>query len=1077
MATGGSREEEQVVPHEEDNGVRAVQARYLRSPSPSRYSVVSDADTESIFMEPIHLSSAVAAKQIIQEELPTRVPGAETEWPGLLESAEQLLVEDLYNRMRQKLDARGPHHTPCVLDLQRALTHDRCQAPRNEVDEVWPGVFIAEKSVAVNKGRLKRLGITHILNAAHGTGVYTGPEFYTGLEVQYLGLELDDFPEVDIAQHFRKAAEFLDDALLTYKGKVLVSSEMGVSRSAVLVAAYLMIFHGLSVLDALLTMRRRRPVLPNDGFLHQLRQLQEQLLDERDEEDSGSTAGTGVRVLTVQEVDDAGSQLSGLSRATRALGGDEEEEEEGWAQGRNPQQEPSTEPQDWEKVEEEEEVREDGVEHIIREWQSRNERYQAQGRHRWGREEEQEEEEEEEVLEGSKGSTLRTRRRRRLTLREQSSTESTNSHELGVQMQRLETSKSQPRWRPRCDSESLSSTWDSWNQQEETAWEAGSRVGSGSEDRASMCSEPSSLSSFCSRNRDKLTPLERWKIKRIQFGFHKKDAEAGEGEGEGEVDVARAQAPSPSTLSAYQAWKLKQQKKVGGERPAEVAELGQAEDVASAKKRQRRLELLERSRQNLEESQSLGSGQGVSLGPGGTLPLSAFRTATTNDGDTVSVLSSQSCSSGGDRGTPLPSLQVGPGDTVSLASIQSWIASVVSETLAQKQNEWLLGSRPGSQAGEDAQSVLSGSSLASCPRPPCPGRPQWDTGSVLSSVSTDTASASSKAQGQPTSKPFYSLFADDVDLRALGRKEQEQQEELREKMSKYELEKVASGCKRSSLFKKKKKAQDAADAGDAGDSGDGDTDSAIGSFPRSSSSSSQREMGTSVNQWLRDLGTKSKSSLPLPPFSDFSGSSQGKSSRSSLFRETQSTSSNYKFSQSQAEDTDRSSYCEADGRSVRTTCRREATSRSEGAQSHTFSKWVLSEAASSRESSPEPYFFHQTPEASEGEESPELRSGQPIWASASEEFSQEHSAKFGARRSFTQSFARAGEEEESKRWEQSEDQRFASRRHHQRRQSTRREEEKEEEQEEEETDDEAIIAAWRRKQEETWTRLQRRRKD
>lgn len=36
MATGGPREEEQVVPHEEDNGVRAVQARYLRSPSPSR---------------------------------------------------------------------------------------------------------------------------------------------------------------------------------------------------------------------------------------------------------------------------------------------------------------------------------------------------------------------------------------------------------------------------------------------------------------------------------------------------------------------------------------------------------------------------------------------------------------------------------------------------------------------------------------------------------------------------------------------------------------------------------------------------------------------------------------------------------------------------------------------------------------------------------------------------------------------------------------------------------------------------------------------------------------------------------
>lgn len=36
-------------------------------PSSCRCSVVSEAETESIFMEPIHLSSAVAAKRIISE--------------------------------------------------------------------------------------------------------------------------------------------------------------------------------------------------------------------------------------------------------------------------------------------------------------------------------------------------------------------------------------------------------------------------------------------------------------------------------------------------------------------------------------------------------------------------------------------------------------------------------------------------------------------------------------------------------------------------------------------------------------------------------------------------------------------------------------------------------------------------------------------------------------------------------------------------------------------------------------------------------------------------------------------------
>uniref|UniRef100_A0A8D2HT63 Uncharacterized protein n=1 Tax=Urocitellus parryii TaxID=9999 RepID=A0A8D2HT63_UROPR len=102
--------------------------------------------------------------------------------------------------------------------------------------------------------------------------------------IQYLGVEVDDFPEVDISQHFRKAAEFLDEALLTYRGKVLVSSEMGISRSAVLVAAYLMIFHNMAILEALMTVRRKRAIYPNDGFLKQLWELNEQLMEEREED-------------------------------------------------------------------------------------------------------------------------------------------------------------------------------------------------------------------------------------------------------------------------------------------------------------------------------------------------------------------------------------------------------------------------------------------------------------------------------------------------------------------------------------------------------------------------------------------------------------------------------------------------------------------------------------------------------------------------------------------------------------------------------------------------------------------------
>ncbi|XP_052592468.1 serine/threonine/tyrosine-interacting-like protein 2 [Peromyscus californicus insignis] len=1136
MATGGDPEEEQVVPNEEDEAdVKAIQARYLRSPSPSQYSVVSDAETESIFMEPIHLSSAVAAKQIIKEELKPRGLRTDTECPGMLESAEQLLVEDLYNRVREKMDDKSLFNTPCVLDLQRALIQDRQEAPRNEVDEVWPNVFIAEKSVAVNKGRLKRLGITHILNAAHGTGVYTGSEFYTGLEIQYLGVEVDDFPEVDISQHFRKAAEFLDEALLTYRGKVLVSSEMGISRSAVLVVAYLMIFHSMAILEALMTVRRKRAIYPNDGFLKQLRELNEKLMEEREEEygeeeaeeDAGSTLGARVNSLMVEEEDDVTSHLSGsslgkvsqVSKPVTLI--DEEEEEklyEEWRKGQGLPKGQAAQGREGSSSAQDGDDGEDGdVERIIQEWQSRNERYQAKGHRQWSREEEEEEEEED--------SSYASRRRRH-TLSESSVSESVSSHDIRILKQQLEKS-GQRRLGGRCsDSESTESTWDMWNerlleiekeaarkyhsksQREEMGAdsEAGGRVRE--DDEESVLSEASSFYNFCSRNKDKLTALERWKVKRIQFGFHKKDSEVGDGSSEhGTEEAAGEKNLSDVNLTAYQAWKLKHQKKVGSENKEEVVEMSKGEDVALAKKRQRRLELLERSRQTLEESQSMGSWEADSSASR-SIPLSAFWSAAPSvsaDGDTASVLSTPSHRphlpqpASNMPTTPLPNLPVGPGDTISIASIQNWIANVVNETLAQKQNEMLLLPRSPSVAsmkaapaasclGDDQVSTLS-SSLSGGLLPQSQVRASSDAQSVLSS----TSSLASRAEGsgskvRGTSKPIYSLFADNVDLKELGRKEREMQLELQEKMSEYKMEKLASDNKRSSLFKKKK-AKDDEDSG-VGDR-DEDTDSAIGSFRYSSRSNSQKpetdtssslaisdhcrnghragnEMDSNINTWLRGLGAEEKS----PPQSDWSESSRGKYTRSSLLRETESKSCSYKFSKSRSEEQD-TSFHEADGNTVRNTSRFSSSTTKEGREMHKFSRSTFSETASSREESPEPYFFRRTPEPSDGEESPGPR--RPNWTRPRdwedvEESSKSDFAEFGAKRKFTQSFTRSEEEGEKERTERGEEGTFASGRRSQYRRSTNQ-------QEEEEMDDEAVIAAWRRRQEETRTKLQRRRED
>lgn len=56
-------------------------------------------------------------------------------------------------------------------------------------------------------------------------------------------------------------------------GKVLVHCTVGVSRSATLVLAYLMIRQNLTLVEAIRTVKDHRGVIPNRGFLRQLNGL------------------------------------------------------------------------------------------------------------------------------------------------------------------------------------------------------------------------------------------------------------------------------------------------------------------------------------------------------------------------------------------------------------------------------------------------------------------------------------------------------------------------------------------------------------------------------------------------------------------------------------------------------------------------------------------------------------------------------------------------------------------------------------------------------------------------------------
>ena len=67
-------------------------------------------------------------------------------------------------------------------------------------------------------------------------------------------------------------------ALVSYfTGKVMVNCKQGASRSATIVLAFLMIKHHLTVQDAVRTVRAKREIAPNPGFLQQLCDLNEKL--------------------------------------------------------------------------------------------------------------------------------------------------------------------------------------------------------------------------------------------------------------------------------------------------------------------------------------------------------------------------------------------------------------------------------------------------------------------------------------------------------------------------------------------------------------------------------------------------------------------------------------------------------------------------------------------------------------------------------------------------------------------------------------------------------------------------------
>jgi len=145
--------------------------------------------------------------------------------------------------------------------------------------EVRPRLFIGSGMAARNRDALKAAGITHVINAA---GSFCFPRVDS--DISYMVMEdFHDSPDIDIEDACFQASRFIVQALAeSPDSKVLVHCVGGVSRSAALVTAYLIISEELTLAEALELVRQVRPCIrPNPGFLTQLDSIAQLAADVR----------------------------------------------------------------------------------------------------------------------------------------------------------------------------------------------------------------------------------------------------------------------------------------------------------------------------------------------------------------------------------------------------------------------------------------------------------------------------------------------------------------------------------------------------------------------------------------------------------------------------------------------------------------------------------------------------------------------------------------------------------------------------------------------------------------------------
>lgn len=143
-----------------------------------------------------------------------------------------------------------------------------------KVNEIIDNLYLSNRAIAGNPEHLEFNKITHVLTTALEIDF---SKLYSNLKIKYKKIPADDYDSFNYKIYFDEMSDFINESLLD-QGKILVHCAVGASRSPTAIIAYLIKYKDMSMEDALILVKKKRPLVhPNDGFIQQLKDYEKEL--------------------------------------------------------------------------------------------------------------------------------------------------------------------------------------------------------------------------------------------------------------------------------------------------------------------------------------------------------------------------------------------------------------------------------------------------------------------------------------------------------------------------------------------------------------------------------------------------------------------------------------------------------------------------------------------------------------------------------------------------------------------------------------------------------------------------------